>query len=300
MSADRDVSGLIGRLTATRVEGFEVDFTDWGFYPGSDLGGASWRNHWHRHTYFEVCLAHSGAGVFRHGDESFPVSDGDVFLARRGVLHEIESSHDDPLGISFWGFDLTPGRRAPRVGEGGWWSGLFRGAVVSRRVGQLPALLQGLAAEARSFRSGHRPVTRALGAALVVETGRAFTDASELATEPPVLDRSEQSYVVMHRFLQDNLAQPVSVRDVAEAAHVSQRQAERLFHRHGGASMMTVLRRLRIERATRLLRAGDAAVAAVAAEVGYADVPSFRTAFRSVTGQSPRDFRRTNGTVHVS
>ncbi|WP_022909232.1 helix-turn-helix domain-containing protein [Aestuariimicrobium kwangyangense] len=299
MSEDRDVSGLIGRLTATRVEGFEVDFTDWGYFPGADLGGVWWRNHWHRHTYLEVCLANSGSGVFRHGDESFSVAAGDLFLARRGVLHEIESHHDDPLGISFWGFDLTPGRRAPRVGEGGWWSGLFRGAVVSRRVGQVPALLQALAAEAGSFRSGHRPVTRALGAALVVETGRAFSEAEELVTEPPALDRSEQSYAVMHRFLQDNLAQPVSVRDVASAAHLSDRQAERLFHRHGGASMMTVLRRLRIERAARLLRADDAVVGGVAAEVGYTDLPSFRAAFKAVTGQSPRDFRRTNGTVHL-
>ncbi len=291
---DFDVSGLNGRLTATRVDGFDVDFTDWGFYPSGADGGQPWRNYWHRHSYYEVCLVHAGAGEFRHGDARFAVSPGMVFLARPGVLHEIESSELDPLGISFWGFDL-----AGPSGGAGWWAGLDSGPVVSSTVGSLPALVESLAAEARHPRSGLSGMTRALGAALVIETGRAFAAADDLVTEPAPLDRSEQAYRVMQRFLRDNLGRPVAVRDVAAAVHLSERHAERLFSRHAGSSVMVALRRLRMERACALLLARpDQSVTDVAAEVGYLDLASFRLAFRELTGQSPREFRHSNGTVH--
>ncbi|MGJ6980450.1 helix-turn-helix domain-containing protein [Aestuariimicrobium soli] len=290
-----DVSALIGRLTATRIDGCDVDFTDWGFYPDAAHGGVPWRNWWHRHSYYEVCLAYAGAGEFRHGDEVFTITPGQVFLARPGVLHEIESSTDDPLGIAFWGLDLVGSLPVPMPA---WALGLDHGPVVSTRVGSLPALVSALAAEARSPRSGAAGVLRALGAALVVETGRAFAAPDTLAVEPPPRDRGEQQYRVMVRYLRDNLGRPVAVRDVAAAVHLSERHAERLFRQQAGESLMVTLRRLRVERAAGLLRDGDDSVTDVAARVGYLDVASFRAAFREVLGQSPSEYRRTNGTVH--
>lgn len=295
MSADLDVSGLIGRLTATRIDGIDVDFTSWGFYPDAADGGTWWRNWWHRHSYHEVCLAFSGRGHFRHGDEVVEVGAGQLFLARPGVLHEIESDEEHPLGIAFWGFELGSGAGV----RPGWARGLDTGALVSSEVGTVPALLTGLAAEARSARSGSSGVVRALGAALVVETGRVLADPATLVIEQPARDRSEQQYLVMLRFLRDNLARPVAVRDAAAAVHLSERHAERRSRQHAGESLMSSLRTLRVERAASLLRAGDLTVTQVAGEVGYLDVPSFRAAFRAVTGQSPRHYLRTNGTVHL-
>ena len=50
--------------------------------------------------------------------------------------------------------------------------------------------------------------------------------------------------------------------------------------------------RRRIERAKALLQEADTSVTAVASAVGFAETSSFSTAFRKVTGTSPRDYRR--------
>ena len=283
---------LPGLLDRCRAEGFDADFTSWGFYRPEP-----WRNYWHRHSFYEVCLCYSGSGRFSHGADEFTVGAGEIFLARPGVLHEIESDSRDPLGIAFWGFGLQPRSSAPRIGSKGWWTGLDSGPVVSHRLGSIPSLLTALATEADRPRSGHRGLCQALGAALIIETGRAFADEPMIMVAPVRQQPSQRSYALMHRFLQDNLSHPVTARDVAAAVHLSQRHAERIFIENGGRPMMATLRDLRMAAAAQLLLEGRM-VTEAAAHVGYGDLPSFRAAFRARYGQSPVEFRRTRGTRH--
>lgn len=294
VAAAGQIVGLPGLLDTCRAEAFDVDFVSWGFYTPQP-----WRNYWHRHSFFEVCLVYAGAGRFSHGSDTVTVGPGEVFLARPGVVHEIESSRSDPLGIAFWGFGLTARRGGPRVRSAGWWTGLYAGSLVSRRLGSLPAVLAALAAEASQPRSGHVGLCKALGATLVIETGRAFAEPAALAADPVRLDRSEQMLATMHRYLLDNLARPITVRDVAAAVHLSERHANRLFVEQAGAPMMTALRRLRLEHAARLLLDTDRQVADVAVDSGYADLAAFRAAFRTLHGQTPQAFRASRGTLHL-
>jgi hypothetical protein len=68
----------------------------WGF-----LGERWWRNYLHVHSFYEVCCAFDGEGVFRINGEEHVVRAGDLFVARPTEPHEIVSSEDAPLGISW-------------------------------------------------------------------------------------------------------------------------------------------------------------------------------------------------------
>jgi AraC-like DNA-binding protein len=286
-AADRFVD-LAGLLESCEVDGFRADFMSWGHYRPE-----YWRNYWHSHSFHEVCLAYSGEGRFDSGSVRYDVVPGSVFLARPGDVHEIESSHSSPLGIAFWGFTFRPGSD-----ERGWWSGLTRsdGPVMSTRTGALPALVTALAAEAASPVSGYRTVLGALGATLVMETARAFALDEDLAVEPIRRDRGPLVVEAMQRHLRDNLSRPITVRDVAAAAHLSERHAERLFTQQTGASIMATLRRLRLELAAQLLLDSSLSVTEVARASGYSDVRPFSTAFRRHYGRTPGEHRRTGGT----
>lgn len=246
-AADRFVD-LAGLLESCEVDGFRADFLSWGHYRPE-----YWRNYWHSHSFHEVCLAYSGEGRFNSGSVQYEVAPGSVFLARPGDIHEIESSHTAPLGIAFWGFTFRPSGTAP--GDLGWWSGLTRsdGPVMSDRTGSLPSLVTALAAEAAAPISGYSTALGALGATLVLETARAFALDDDLAVEPVRRDRGPLVVDAMQRHLRDNLSRPITVRDVAAAAHLSERHAERLFTQQTGASIMSTLRRLRLELASQLL-----------------------------------------------
>ncbi|MGH3738462.1 MAG: AraC family ligand binding domain-containing protein, partial [Micromonosporaceae bacterium] len=150
-AADRLVD-LNGLLDTCQVDGFRADFVSWGFYRMDP-----WRNYWHSHSFYEVCVSYAGAGRFSTGGVDHEVGTGVAFLARPGDVHEIEASAADPLGIAYWGFTLMPGRTAPDLSRPGWWSGLSRSdrPVVSDRLGALPALVAALAAEAAAPRSGY-------------------------------------------------------------------------------------------------------------------------------------------------
>lgn len=283
-----ELSGLLRRCL---VDGRRVEFVSWGFFRPHP-----WRNYLHQHSFYEVCLAFAGTGVFRHGGDEVKVGAGRVFLARPGVLHEIESTGEEGLGIAFWGFTLAP----PVSPEQSSWSrGLESGPVVSSRTGSLSTLVVALAEEARRPQSGYGALCAALGSALVIETARAFTASEDLRVTPPPTDRTSAVVATIRRHLEDNLDRTVTVRDVAAAVHLSERHAERLFREATGASMMSTLRRLRLDHAATLLRDGTPSTAAVAKACGYPDPGSFSTAFRRHHGQPPQSFRSNGGTVHV-
>ncbi|WP_405057287.1 AraC family transcriptional regulator [Kribbella sp. NBC_01505] len=288
--ADRFVD-LAGLLESCEVDGFRADFLSWGHYRPE-----YWRNYWHSHSFHEVCLAYSGSGRFNNGTVQYDVAPGSVFLARPGDVHEIESSHAEPLGIAFWGFTFRPGSDEP-----GWWSGLTRadGPVLSDRVGTLPALITALAAEAAAPVSGYNAVLGALGGTLVLETARAFALDDDLAVEPVRRDRGLLVVEAMQRHLRDNLSRPITVRDVAAVVHLSERHAERLFTQQTGASIMATLWRLRLELAAQLLLDPALTVTAVARACGYSDVRPFSTAFKRHYGRTPGEHRRSGGTEFV-
>ena len=282
-----DLAGLLG---SCEVDGFHADFVSWGHFRPE-----YWRNYWHNHSFHEVCLAYSGEGRFNLGTAQYDVVAGDLFLARPGDVHEIESSRSSPLGIACWGFTFRP----VSVSSGsGWWSGLTRldGPVLSRRLGRLPSLVAALAAEAEAPQSGYQASIAALGSALVLDTARAFALDEDLSVTPPVRDRGSVAVDAMQRHLMDNLARPVTVREVAAAVHLSERHAERLFREVTGDSLMSTLRRLRLELAAQLLLDPSSTVIQVAHACGYSDVRAFSTAFRRTYGRSPGDYRRTGGT----
>ncbi|MET1006380.1 MAG: AraC family transcriptional regulator [Propionibacteriaceae bacterium] len=285
-----DVVGLLEHCT---VEDFVADFVSWGFYDSR----SAWRNYWHVHSFYEVCLAFSGHGRFRIGRQDLRVGVGDVFLARPGEVHEIESDATDPLGIAFWGFTL---RGDHELSERGWWSGLGQGPAVSTRLGRLPTVLGALSDEARLPRAGAGAVSTALGAALVVETARAFATEDDLAVPRPPRDRASQVVAAMHRHLRDNLSRPLSVRDVAAVVHLSERHAERLFASQTGESLMVTLRQLRLDLAGQLLLDTTRSTVEVARSCGYTDLSAFRLAFRRHHGQSPQAYRASGGTLQLT
>ncbi|MEV6286527.1 AraC family transcriptional regulator [Kribbella sp. NPDC051770] len=305
-AADRFVD-LAGLLESCEVDGFRADFVSWGHYRPD-----YWRNYWHSHSFHEVCLAYAGEGRFNLGADEYAVSPGTVFIARPGDTHEIESSRVDPLGIAFWGFTFRPVPAGPAAfpappagragGAVGWWSGLTRpdGPVVSTRTGGLAATVERLAAEAAAPQSGYQASLAALGSALVLDTARAFALDDDLAVEAARTGSRDRVVVdAMQRLLLDNLARPITVREVAAAVHLSERHAERLFRSVTGDSLMATLRRLRLELAAQLLLDPSYTVTQVAHAAGYSDVRPFSTAFRRQYATTPTGYRRTGGTTFV-
>ncbi|HET8618791.1 MAG TPA: helix-turn-helix transcriptional regulator [Acidimicrobiales bacterium] len=86
-------------------------------------------------------------------------------------------------------------------------------------------------------------------------------------------------------------AEPLSVADLARAAHLSPAHFSREFRRAFGESPHQYLLTRRLERAGALLRTTDWSVARVCMAVGLTSVGSFTTSFRRMFGRTPTAYR---------
>ena len=102
--------------------------------------------------------------------------------------------------------------------------------------------------------------------------------------------------VVVRRALNRILTHPeADLTTAALAAHarVSERQLHRLFHEHLGEPPATTVRRIRLEIGARLTATTTLPLSQVARRCGFASAESFRQAFVTRYGVSPRAFRAT-------
>ena len=91
--------------------------------------------------------------------------------------------------------------------------------------------------------------------------------------------------------IQQDLLQPWTVSAMAERAAMSVPHFSERFKAQTGLPPLAYVIHLRMQRAAGLLQWSDAAVAEIAARVGYDDAYYFSRLFRSVFGVSPRAYR---------
>ncbi|MEM5339041.1 GlxA family transcriptional regulator [Paraburkholderia azotifigens] len=89
-----------------------------------------------------------------------------------------------------------------------------------------------------------------------------------------------------------NLNTPLSVEQLADAAHLSPRQFTRAFREETGQTPAKAVERLRVEAARLMLETGRHGVDVVARDVGFGDRERMRRAFLRAFGQPPQAVQR--------
>ncbi len=99
----------------------------------------------------------------------------------------------------------------------------------------------------------------------------------------------------LHRvvqLVQDRLAEPLRVADLAAAADCSTASLERRMKKVFGVTATQFVLRTRVDRATQLLTTSDTPLADIAADVGFYDQADFTRRFARLTNETPAQFRR--------
>jgi transcriptional regulator GlxA family with amidase domain len=92
-------------------------------------------------------------------------------------------------------------------------------------------------------------------------------------------------------FIENNVAEKISVEDLAIKYSIGRRHFERRFKKATHNSPLEYMQRVKIEAAKKQLESSPKNVNEVMYEVGYADSKAFRTVFKKITGLSPIDYR---------
>ncbi len=168
----------------------------------------------------------------------------------------------------------------------------FRGEIVPAGRDLLP-LLRRFMIEADSRMPGSAAVRDALG----VEICHALI-RSLVGTPVPkerMAERVEVNRAIEH--LHAHLEDKMTVETLAEAAHLSASHFARVFRKETGKAPMEYVQGLRLERAKKLLLAGDKSITEIALECGFGSPSYLSACFQKECRMTPREYRqgRTNG-----
>lgn len=91
--------------------------------------------------------------------------------------------------------------------------------------------------------------------------------------------------------MEQNLEEPLPVKEIAQRVNVSQRQLVRLFKRYTHSTVIQYYRDIRLDRGRSLVVQTDMSVLEISIACGFGSVSHFSKAYRSRFGISPRDDR---------
>lgn len=125
------------------------------------------------------------------------------------------------------------------------------------------------------------------GAALWLALRRGGAEGGGVSDDPLV---ARAQLLIRERFAQD-----LSIEGLAQELSVSHQTLIRRFRRSLQQTPRAYVQAQRLRAAEASLRETRRSVAETAAMVGYADLPSFRTAFRVYAGMTPQSYRAAHG-----
>ncbi|HSS51626.1 MAG TPA: AraC family transcriptional regulator [Thermoanaerobaculia bacterium] len=96
----------------------------------------------------------------------------------------------------------------------------------------------------------------------------------------------------VREYVEQNLSEPISLREAASAAGLEEKYFSAFFHRKTGVCFRDWLAGRRVGRAIEILTQHDDTITNVAASVGFQDLGTFERSFKRLTGLTPREFKR--------
>ena len=110
------------------------------------------------------------------------------------------------------------------------------------------------------------------------------------AAEPE--KQEERAITGITRYLQEHLAEEISLSVLAEQFHLNPQYISQLFKSEIGVNFLVYLTNIRMEKAKKLLLSTALSIAEVAEQSGYGDYRVFTKVFKKSEGVTPSQYRR--------
>jgi len=249
----------------------------------------------HLHDALEIGYCFSGSGIFVIEDKVFPFKQGDVSIINDKELHLAQSTEgtvsewtwimmdpilllgarvEEPVGLS----------TAPLCGQ------KFRNIVSETEHPELTSFVHEIIVEMRDRKPGYHSSVRGIIWSLMIRLHRL---PGRTVGQPADTRRSEMERIAPAlQMLASNYMNQIGIGTLAKACHMSLTHFRRIFNQAIGRSPLQYLNHLRIQMASSLLASTNHTILDISLDVGYPTLSSFNRHFKSMTGTSPREWRK--------
>ena len=249
-----------------------LDFKPYHVTPGWGIG-------LHTHSFYEAHLFLDGTAICTLPSGEYRLQSGSIMLHPPLTPHRWHSDTSPVRWLALW-FQLeTP---EPQL--------LPKHQLLPELLSETSLLLQ----DVKGAGDGWRERT-AMRMGLILS--RLLSSG---ATETVFAEQADEHYELItmaEQFLRDNLAQPLTVADIAAHVGMSPSGIAHHFTRLTGQAVMERFTCLRMDRAAELLLAGTASLALIGTQIGTPDPSYFCRRFRRYFGMTPMAYRHAGGIV---
>ncbi len=261
----------------------------------------------HRHEFSEIVIVTGGQGLHVVGDESWTISTGDVFVISGPRTHDYREMQKlqlinvlyDPRKLRMDWADLgaLPGFHALFTLEPAWRKRhqfKSRLRLSSKDLAVVTGYADQLECELKARNAGFGVIATAIFMQAVGFLSRCYGQCSH----PDSQALLRVGRAISH--LESNHNEQLNLDELAKIAQMSKRSFLRVFRAAIGTTPIAHLIELRIQRAASMLRRTNEPITEIAFRVGFSDSNYFARQFRRVMGVSPRHYRNTAATAHLS
>jgi len=121
----------------------------------------------------------------------------------------------------------------------------------------------------------------------LIRQGASLPDVQELSPR-----QLEERIAHIVAYLEQRLEQNLSVRQICQDNLIGRAQLERYFHEQTGGGVIDYFGKMKIDAARQMIREGHLNITQIASQLGFSSVHYFSRRFKSLTGMSPSEYRK--------
>lgn len=254
----------------------------------------------HHHAFDELVIVLTGSAMHTIDDQTYPVKAGDVFVVKRDSIH----NYQDPKGFALVNVIFD----AKKLDMGNWdireltgYHVLFslepafrdrhefrscltlEGAPFTRAS----ELAEELAATTCDKEPGYRVQAKGLFMLLVIMLSKCYSDTPETNRHTTELIKIGDTIA----YIESNYPSKISIRKLAELAHMTVRTFQRTFHHCMQMTPTEYITQVRLRNAAHLLKESDLPLTRIAMLCGFSDSSYFGRIFRDKMALTPSQYR---------
>lgn len=254
---------------------------------------------WHYHQYFELTFVAEGELECHTPDQVIRLKKGDAVFINSGVLHMYRRIKDAPCILYAHVFDsiFLSGTLSSNLYQKYIYpianSHAMQVLAIQPGENQQNAMLtaiQQMITLAREEPFGYEFQLRAqlsdIWCHLLVLTAR------QQPPQPGRTGTDTQRMKVMLQYIHENFFRRITLKDIADAALISERECSRCFQRCFHVSAIVYLNKHRIHMAARMLLERQDSIRSIGRSCGFHSDSYFSKQFQDMLGCTPREYRR--------
>lgn len=247
----------------------------------------------HTHSFFEICYVVQGEGVYFSDGVTYPLRAGTLYCSKPESRHFIQS--DEGMLLLFVALEPVASESSDAFMRDFQQLCAYPHLFIPNAEQTAPALLwQALLIQAADSETRYSESIEQLAYSFLLSCFSLFLKISLTGDTASTHAVSELhgTLKLARSYIQSHLTTKISLADVAQNLHVSERQLSRLMAEELGQSFPSVVKTERVKRAAYLLGFTDIPLKQIAEDTGFESVHYFTQVFTKEMDIPPSTFRK--------